>query len=682
MALLYELKNVSCEFGGEPVLTDVTLSVFSGDRIGVIGDNGSGKTTLLNILAGIPGPGSVGGSVNIVYRDAPGYLSQKTGEDSRDVTVYDDFLEVFSDVIALENKIAEVEAKLVTEDSDLSHGDGLKYSRILAGLYDDYREAGGLTYRSRVSGMLAGLGFGEEHFGLPVKSLSGGQKIRLALGKLLLAAPPVLFLDEPTNHLDEASVVFLEENLKNYKGTIIAVSHDRYFLDTVTEKTLLIDQGVGTLYNAPYTKYLTLREQDLEYKRRQYRKQQREIAHINDVIKKQKQWNQEHNYVTAENWRKKLDRMDIISDPDAVKYTEVSIRFQPGKRGGNEVLTVKDLGFGYGGPSALLFKGLSLKLMRGQRLVIRGRNGGGKSTLLKVICGLLRPTCGEVTPGGNIEISYYSQDFHDLNTENTPFEEIFEAANHDYYHANGGLPAFHDLLSVRNDLAAFGFCGDDVFKPIAKLSGGEKARLAMLKLTYRRGNLLILDEPTNHLDIRTCEMLENAIRAFDGTAIIVSHDRYFVEKVATDVIDLDDYTVSADGAGGSGRNGGNGGIGGTIPGGGAAKGGGFPGCGFPDGGGSLSGGGSPSGAAASDSRDDFLRAKEEKARQRKREKRLAYLEESIPRLENEIRKCDELLNDPQKASDYELVQKTFARKEDAQKELDILEYEYLELVED
>ena len=645
MQLLFELKNVSCEFGGEAVLDGADLSVYSGDRIGVIGDNGSGKTTLLNILAGVLGPENVSGTVNIIYKERPGYLSQKTGEDDRDVSVYDDFLEVFSDIVALENKIADVEAKLAAGNDGLPHSEGLKHSETLAGLYEEFREAGGLTYRARIAGMLAGMGFGEEHFGLPVKSLSGGQKIRLALGKLLLAAPPVIFLDEPTNHLDEASVLFLEENLKNYKGTIVAVSHDRYFLDTVTDKTLLIDQGTCTLYNAPYTKYLTLREQDLEYKRRQYKKQQREIAHINDVIKKQKQWNQEHNYVTAENWQKKLDRMDVLSDPDAVKYTEVSIRFRSGKRGGNEVLTVSGLGFGYGSPPDLLFKDLDIKLLRGRRLVIRGRNGGGKSTLLKLICGLLKPTFGEIVLGGNIEISYYSQDFHDLNTENTPFEEIFEAANHDYYHANGGLPSFHNILSVRNDLAAFGFCGDDVFKPIGKLSGGEKARLAMLKLTYRRGNLLILDEPTNHLDIRTCEILEDAINSFDGTAIIVSHDRYFVEKVATDVIDLDEYAppqrlFDARGTENS-----------AAPG-------------------------------PTDSKGTFLKAKEEKARLRKREKRLMYLEESIPILEREIRECDEILNDPEKASDYELVQKTFARKEDAQKELDILEYEYLELVEE
>ncbi|MBP1587913.1 MAG: ABC-F family ATP-binding cassette domain-containing protein, partial [Clostridia bacterium] len=501
-------------------------------------------------------------------------------------------------------------------------------------------------------------------------------------------------------------VVFLEENLKGYKGTVIAVSHDRYFLDTVTDKTLLIDQGTGTLYNAPYTKYLTLREQDLEYKRRQYRKQQREIAHINDVIRQQKQWNQEHNYVTAENWQKKLDRMDVISDPDAVKYTDVSIRFNPGKRGGNEVLTVSDLAFGYAGPSSLLFEGFSLKLLRGRRLVIRGRNGGGKSTLLKLICGLLTPTRGNITLGGNVEISYYSQDFHDLSMENTPFDEIFDAANYDYYHANGGLPAFHSILSVRNDLAAFGFCGDDVFKPIAKLSGGEKARLAMLKLTYKHGNLLILDEPTNHLDIRTCEILENAIRAFDGTAIIVSHDRYFVEKVATDVIDLDAYTasacfapataaagLSAKAAGSSAKAAGSGFS--SVVGAGSSAGAGAGSSSKVTSAFSVAASSAASSAAASsasvscaaasapvsDAKDGYLRAKEEKAQLRKREKRLAFLEDAIPRLEKEIRECDGILNDPGKASDYALVEKTYARKEEAERELDVLELEYLELLE-
>ncbi|MBO4364160.1 MAG: ABC-F family ATP-binding cassette domain-containing protein [Clostridia bacterium] len=636
MATVFDVKNLSCEFGAVKVLEDVSFTVYTGDRVGIIGDNGCGKTTLLNILTGRTDELSFAGYVSAASRGSVGFLSQRTGEDMREITVYDDFMSVFAELPVLEAEIEKAEAELA------KGGDSHALSDRIAALYEKYTEKGGLTYRSRVAGMLSGLGFDETARKLPIKSLSGGQKIRLALGELLLKSPDVLLLDEPTNHLDEESIVFLEDNLRAYKGTILAVSHDRHFLDTVTEKTLLIDHGIGTLYNAPYSKYLALREQDEEYKRRLYARRKKEIAHIEEVIAQQKQWNQEHNYVTIENWKKKLARIELGENPDAVPDDAVAIKFETGERGGNEVLTVKDLGFGF--PGNELFRGLSFEMRRGDRLVVRGRNGGGKSTLLKIITGVLAPTQGSVRVGANINISYYSQDFAEIDPESTPFEEVFMTANYDYYHG-GGLPKFRNIASVRNALAAFGFTGDSVFRPNNLLSGGEKARLAMLKLTYNKGNFLVFDEPTNHLDIRTCEVLEEAIRSFPGTVLCVSHDRYFVEKIGAKVLTLDDYAVSA----------------GNPP---------------------SSESASPiENAPLSASKEAFLKAKEDRANAKKLEKRISALEARIAELENTLRACDEILSDPEKSADFELVEKAYSERQTAAALLDEAETEYLGLIE-
>ncbi len=643
LATVVEVRNLSCEFGAVKVLEDVNMTVFTGDRIGVIGDNGSGKTTLLNIISGRTDELSYRGHV-AVNAARVGILSQRTGEDNRDISVYDDYISVFSDLIALENEIADLE-KALSEG-----GDAAALSEKIAKNYETFVAKGGLTYKSRVSGMLIGLGFeGISH--LPVKSLSGGQKLRLALGKLLLESPELLLLDEPTNHLDTESIEFLEESLKSYRGTVLAVSHDRYFLDTVTTKTLLIEDGNGTLYNAPYTKYIPLREQDIEYKKRLYAKQQKEIAHINDVIATQRRWNQEHNYVTAENWQKKLDRMDVLEDP-ATYANDITINFETLERGGDEVLGVKGLAFGYGSP---LFRNLSFDVRRGDRLVITGRNGGGKSTLLKLIYGLLTPDEGTIKLGAGITISYYSQDFAELNLAANPFEETFEAANYDYYNG-GGLPKFRGITACRNALAAFGFTGDDVFKSNDLLSGGEKARLALLKLTYKKGNLLLLDEPTNHLDIRTCEILESAISNFKGTVICVSHDRYFVEKIKAKTLNLDGYTVSGSGMSEfvSGRD--------TL----LSAG--------------ISGNRSQKEKSA-ESREAFLKAKEDRAAAKKLQKRIAALEAEIKAVEDGLSECSRILSDPALASDFELISENYAKHDELKKKLDDLELEYLEAIE-
>lgn len=629
MGTVAELKQIGCEFGATRVLSDVNAIIFEHDKIGIVGDNGSGKTTLLNIITGRTDDLSVSGSLFVNRSLTFGFLCQNTGADDREITVFDDFMSVFQDLIIMESQIRALETSL---------DDSSEKADKLAKLYDKFTESGGLTYVSRVKSTLAGLKFGEEAYNLPVRNLSGGQKLRLALGKLLLKNPDVLILDEPTNHLDAESIEFLENTLKNYNGTIITVSHDRYFLDTVTTKTLLIDNdGVGTLYNAPYSKYTELREQDLLYRRRQYARQQKEIAHINDVIRTQKMWNQEHNYVTAEAWQKKLDRMEILDNPDVNHDNLPAISFECGERGGNEVLFVKDLAFSYPN-STPLFENLSFDLHRGERLVIHGVNGGGKTTLLRMIVGELSPTSGSTKLGANINISYYSQNFSDLNLTSTPFEEIFDAANYDYYHNQGGLPAFKNIYQVRSALAAFGFSGDDCFKTSSLLSGGEKARLAMLKLTYNKANLLILDEPTNHLDIKTCEILEEALLKFDGTIIVVSHDRYFSSKIATRTINIDDYAVSKSP------------INDNKP--------------------------------AQSSKDDFLKTKQQNAALRKLQKQKTTLEAEIEKLEAEIKGLDEFLNSPENAADFAGIEKAFNEKNELAEKLELAEFNYLEVLEE
>lgn len=622
MGTVFELKNVRCEFGASTILSDVSFSAFDGDRIGIVGDNGSGKTTLLNILTGKTSELSVSGSITRTSATV-GYLMQGIGGDLRSITVYEDYLEVMRPVIAVEERIRELEADLTAENS-----------AKLTALYEKFNEMGGLTYISRIKSTLSGLKFTES---MRVCELSGGQKIRLALGKLLLENPSVLLLDEPTNHLDTESIEFLEGALKSYVGTVIVVSHDRHFLDAVTTKTLLIDNdGSGTLYNAPYSKYKELRDADIEYERKLFLRQQKEIAHINDVIKTQKMWNQEHNYVTAAAWQKKLDRMEIIEDPSKVSDNLPSISFEAGERGGNDVLLASNLGFAYPG-SMPLFEHFNLDVKRGERIVLCGGNGLGKTTLLRLLIGELTPSVGNVKIGANVTISYYSQNFSDLSLTETPFDEIFDAANYEYYHNQGGLPKFVNIYKVRSALAAFGFSGDDCFKEAGVLSGGEKARLAMLKLTYKKANLLILDEPTNHLDIKTCEILEDALKRFDGTVICVSHDRYFAERIATRTIKLEDYACGENNP--------------LVQ--------------------------SKSQNAPSDSKADYLKNKEELSKKRKLEKQKESLEREMLDLECKISELSAFLDSG--SSDYEKISEAYKALDEAKSMLEAAENKYLEI---
>lgn len=526
--IVYSCDKLGLSFGDEIILENINLSINERDRIGIVGDNGAGKTTFIKILLGelLPTEGIINRYTKLT--SDTGYLAQKSQLDS-EKTVYNEFLSTYENLIEEEDKISLLEEKL----SSCSPDEVMIISNKLNALYDHFVNNEGLTYKSRIESILIGLAFNKDIWDVNIKDLSGGQKTRLALGKIILKQPKVLILDEPTNHLDEDSVLWLEEEIKSYKGTLIVISHDRSFLDAVTDKTLLIENTAAFLYNAPYSKYTVLRNNDLQYHERCYKQQQKQIAKIQAFIEKQRQWNREKNIIAAESRLKQLEKMTIIEKPDQRDNTP-DITFDVETLGGKEVLDVKGLTFSYDDNE--LFRGLSFTVRRGEKVFIKGPNGCGKSTFLKIITGNLASTAGEFKIGANIKLSYYAQDLSTLNDNNTIFDEIFEHANKDKLAVNIITP-----VRIRKALAAFGFKGEDVFKQISSLSGGEKSRVALLKIVYDRSSLLILDEPTNHLDIKTREVLENALLNFEGTLIAVSHDRFFSNKIATREICIPDY---------------------------------------------------------------------------------------------------------------------------------------------
>ncbi|MCQ2428031.1 MAG: ATP-binding cassette domain-containing protein [Clostridia bacterium] len=517
------VNSLSLSYGPKTILDGVSFALDAGDRAGIVGPNGCGKTSLLKLILGEEQPDS--GSVYIAKDRTVGVLGQAEAfEVSKDtgITVLEQMYSAFPELIEAEKRLAELSDWLMRHP-ELSETE--KHSSITneySVLSDRFNRDGGHWFRGRCKSVLEKMGFSPDDMQLPVTSLSGGQRTRLALSKQLCREPDILMLDEPTNHLDIETVGWLENFLAGYQKCVIAVSHDRYFLDRVTNKTLVISHRHAKLYNGNYTASAAQRRTDREIQERHYINQQREIARQEAYIEQQRRWNRERNIIAAESRQKLLDKMEKIEAPEKDEKT-VKMRFLSGIPSGNDVIETRNLSFAYPG-AAPLFHGLDFKIRRGERVFITGPNGCGKSTLMRLLLEKLRPTSGVIDFGHNLEIGYYDQENQNLNPSFTVLEDLWSK-----------YPAMAEK-DVRRALGTFLFRGDDVFKEVSVLSGGERARLTLAKLMLMRVNTLLLDEPTNHLDIGSREALEEALGDFDGTLVCVSHDRSFINALATVIL--------------------------------------------------------------------------------------------------------------------------------------------------
>ncbi len=517
-------SNVALSFGSEVILSDVSFSVNEGERVGIIGVNGAGKTSLFRIICGEHSADS--GAVYIKKGASVGFLHQNPDLSllPKNITALEYMYTAFEELLLLEEEIKKAEIRLEAADRISDTDASVAAATALAELNRTFALKGGLEFRARCRSALLGLGFEEELIDRNIETLSGGQYTKLSLARLLATEPDILMLDEPTNHLDIDSLMWLESFLSNYKKTVLIISHDRYFLDRTTNKTLEIQHGRACLYNGSYTKCKEQQMAERASLENRYKEQQKQIAKIKANIEFQRRCNREHNFVTIRSKEKQLERMEKIElAPPPPK--DIRVSFTSEENSVNDVLELKNLCFSYG--QKMMINNLSFLVRRYERVMILGPNGTGKSTLMKLINSRLTPTSGKISIGYNIKIGYYDQENRSLSMNKTVFEEM-----RDEY------PEKKDV-ELRNALALFLFEKDDVEKPISTLSGGERARLTLAKLILKKVNLLIMDEPTNHLDIGSCEALENALAAFDGTVIAVSHDRYFINSIATRIIELD-----------------------------------------------------------------------------------------------------------------------------------------------
>ena len=521
--IVLSTSHLSFGIGDRDILKDITFALNEGDRLGIIGVNGAGKTTLFRLLAG-----EYTATDGAVFRAADrtlGYLKQDEAINAREgETLFDFMLAAFPYQRELEARIAACEYEIAEAEMEENEEALVRLSSRLASAHEEYARAGGLEYRSRAHSMLSHLGFPENEHERPLSTLSGGQHTRLALARLLALEPDILLLDEPTNHLDIDALLWLEDYLASYPKTVLVISHDRYFLDRVTTKTLMVRYTHAKLYEGAYTVAKQLEALDEASHEKQYKEQQKIIARIEANIAFQRRCGQAHNFVTIRAKQKQLDRMEKI---EAVKAPEKEIRFsfKSEESFSQEVLKLEDVSFAYAGAAPLL-KNLSFLVKKDERALLLGANGTGKSTLMKILAGKLSLSSGKIRFGEQVSVGYYDQETHSFNEEKTVFEEL-----HDEYPKKTNL-------EIRNALALFLFSGEDVDKPICSLSGGEKARLTLAKLILKPCNLLLLDEPTNHLDIGSREALETALIAFEGTILAVSHDRYFIDRIGTRAIVL------------------------------------------------------------------------------------------------------------------------------------------------
>lgn len=514
--MILSVSNIHKSFNEIPVLRNVSFHIEDYDKAAIVGINGAGKTTLLRIIMGELSADE--GIVTLSKDKTIGYLSQHEAV-SGENTIYDELLSVKQDVLDMQQKMHAIELQMKTAEGERLE----QLMNTYASLTHAFEAANGYAYKSELTGVLKGLGFTEEDFTKSVSTLSGGQKTRVALGKLLLLKPNLIILDEPTNHLDMSSITWLETYLLNYKGAVIIVSHDRYFLDRIANKVIEIDHAKATVFTGNYSDYAAKKEILRVAEYNAYLKQQAEIKHQEEVIEKLKSFNREKSIKRAESREKMLDKIEVLDKPAEIR-ADMHLRLEPRCISGNDVLHVEQLSKSFG--ALTLFENLSFDIKKGEHVAIIGDNGTGKTTILKMINELLPADSGIIRLGANVQIGYNDQEHHILHMDKTLFEEISD----DY-------PSLTNT-EIRNTLAAFLFTGDDVFKTVKSLSGGERGRVSLAKLMLSEANFLILDEPTNHLDIISKEILEDALNAYTGTVLYVSHDRYFINKTATRILDL------------------------------------------------------------------------------------------------------------------------------------------------
>ncbi len=634
--MILSCSNIDKTFVDNHVLKNASFHIEDHEKAAIIGINGAGKSTLLKIITGhLPADAGI---VTFAKDKNYGYLAQHQAVDSEN-TIFDELLTVKQEVLDLEASIRRTEA-------DMKHASGEELELLLkkyASMTHRFEDINGYACKSEITGILKGLGFQEDEFDKKVATLSGGQKTRVALGKLLLQKPDLIMLDEPTNHLDLNSITWLETYLLNYKGAVIIVSHDRYFLDKITTKIIEIDNGVVSTFHGNYSDYAIQKEHLRTEQMNAYLNQQREIKHQEEVIDKLKQFNREKSIRRAESREKMLDKIERLEKPTEVR-ADMKLTLTPHRISGNDVMQVEDLSKRFG--SNQLFENVSFEIKRGEHVAIIGDNGTGKTTLLKIINELIPMDTGIIKLGTNVEIGYYDQEHHVLHMEKSLFEEISD----DY----------PDLTNteIRNTLAAFLFTGEDVFKKISALSGGERGRVSLAKLMLSEANFLILDEPTNHLDLTSKEILETALNAYEGTVLYVSHDRYFINKTATRILELThrqfinyignyDYylekkellTPASDLAA------------------------------------------SVKSEEPSTQKLDWKQQKENQALLRKRENDLKKCEEKIEALENKNTALDEEMASPEIATNSAKLQEIAKQKEDIEAELEILYAKWEELSE-
>lgn len=612
--MILSCSNIWKSFSDTPVLKAVSFHLEEHEKAAVVGINGAGKSTLFKIIMGELSPDE--GQVAFARDKTVGYLAQHQNINSHN-TVYDELLSVKENLIRLEERIRELEKQMASrEGAELE---------VLMNTYADlthrFEDENGYAYKSEVTGVLKGLGFSEEDFKKQIHMLSGGEKTRVALGRLLLTRPDLILLDEPTNHLDLESIKWLETFLANYSGAVLIVAHDRYFLDRVAGRIIELDRGNCTVFSGNYTGYASKKAELRKAKMNEYLKQQQEIRHQEAVITKLKQFNREKSIRRAESREKMLDKMERMEKP-AETDNSMNLVLEPGIVSGNDVLTVSDVSKSFSG--APLFEHIDFEVKRGEKIALMGANGTGKTTLLKMINGILPPDSGFIRLGTNVTVGYYDQEQQNLRDDKTLFEEISD----DYPDMNN--------TRIRNVLAAFLFTGDDVFKKISELSGGERGRVSLAKLMLSNANLLILDEPTNHLDMVSKEILENALNSYTGTVLYVSHDRYFINATAARILELkahkitnftgnyDYYLEKYDILGAREE---------------------------------ISGKDTPSQTG----RDHWKASREEQAVLRKKQNELKQVEKAIEELEEEIKKINETCVEPEISSDadrlFELHQK-------------------------